>query len=198
MRGLMSVLMPFPALRGDTLRTLVVVGDDGETAVRLREALPRSMVLVLDSRPGETDAAVRVCRPYPWAVVWASAAALPRALAAERRPVILLVRAPGGDAPRGAVHWHRAGELVAILRRMLEASVGGMRLAPGMGVELPGGRIVRSAPLQALLSVHPGGVAAPPARFRAAASLLRARGVGWAPAALPDRTVGLVARGHAA
>lgn len=195
----MCLLMPFPALRADTLRTLVVVGDDGETAVRLREALPRSMLIVLDARPAETHSAVQVCRPYPWGVVWASeAAAVPRSLATARRPIILLVRAHAGDPPRGAIPWSRPRELVAVLQRMLAARVGGMRLAPGMGVELPGGVIARSASLQALVSMHPAGLAAPLAQFRGAASLLRTRGVGLAPVASPDHTVRLVAEARAA
>jgi hypothetical protein len=188
----MSLLMPFPALRADTLRTLLVVGDDGETAVRLREALPRAMVVVLDARPGEWQEAAALCRPYPWAAVWAATAAVPERLARDRRPIILLVRAGCGDPPCGALVWVRVGELAALVQRMLDATVGGMRLAPGMGVELPGGRVVRSASLQALVSMHPCGVATPPAQFRSVASLLRASRVGWAPARRPDRTVVLV------
>ena len=196
MLGLMSVLMPPPAFRVDTLRTLIVVGDEGETAVRLREALPREMVVVLDVRPDEISAAARCCRPYPWAVVWACAAAMPPSVAATRRPVILLVRTDD-DLPRGALAWARVSELVSALQRMLGTSVGGMRLAPGMGVELPGGHVVRTASLQALVSMHPAGVTAPPAQFRAAASLLRGRHLGWTPAPQPDRTVVLVRQGEA-
>lgn len=175
----MCVPVPFPAMRPDTLRTVVVVGDDGEIAVAVREALPRAMVMVLDARPAEAEVAMGVCRPYPWAAVWSAAGGCPDALAVSRPLTLFLVRAAAAAASCRLRSWSTFGDLVAQLRRMLGASVGGMRLAPGMGVELAGGSVVRSAPLQALLSAHPAGVIAPASRFRDAKAVLRAQGGGW-------------------
>ena len=187
----MSVPVPFPALRPDTLRTLVVVGDDGEVAVALRDVLPRSMVIVLDARPGEAAAAAAVCLPYPWAVVLDATAPPPRRTPVARRPTLVLART-GVAAPAAALRWSTFRDLASQLRRMLGAHVGGMRLAPGMGVELPDGSVVRSAPLQALLSAHPAAVPAPPSQFRTVAALLRAHTVGWT-AAYSNGAVTLVA-----
>lgn len=175
----MCVPVPFPAMHPDTLRTLVVVGDDGEIAVAVREALPRTMVMVLDARPAEAEAAIGVCRPYPWAVAWASAAAFPGAFVRARPLSLFLVRSRAAEPPCRWRSWSTFGELVAQLRRMLGASAGGMRLAPGIGVQMPDGGVVRSAPLQALLSVHPSGLSAPHSRFRDVHEVLRAHSVGW-------------------
>ena len=172
----MSVLVPFPPLRQETLRAIVVVGDAGETAVALRDALPRAMVVVLDARPAEAAAAIAVCRPCPWALVWSSSGEIPDALAPA--PAIALVSEHSGGGP-AAERWATFGGVLARLRAMLAAEVGGMRLAPGVGVELPDGSISQSAWLQALVSMHPGGMPASAAQLRAARSLLRARGVGW-------------------
>jgi hypothetical protein len=188
----MSVLVPFPPLRPETLRAIVVVGDHGETAVALRDQLPRAMAVVLDARPAEAAAAVAICRPHPWAVVWASAGEMPVALAAVRIPTIALARA-SCSAPLSVERWSTFTALLARLRQLLAAEVGGMRLAPGMGVEMPDGSITRSALLQALVSMHPAGVAAPAAQLRAAQALLSARCAGWTAARRGDGTVALVA-----
>lgn len=188
-RGLMSVLVPFPPLRQETLRAIVVVGDDGETAVALRDALPRAMVVVFDSRPAEVAAAVDVCRPCPWALVWSSVAEMPAALAAP--PTIALLRGAPHAAP-ARERWASYGVLLSRLRAMLAAEVGGMRLAPGAGVELADGSISHSAWLQALVSTHPTGVHASAAQLRATRSLLRARHAGWTAARGAEGTVALV------
>ena len=185
----MSVLMPFPPLRQETLRAIVVVGDDGETAVALRDSLPRAMVVVLDARPPEAAAAVSVCRPCPWVLVWSSAAGMPEALAST--PTIVLDGEQSGTAEQPE-RWGSFAVLLARLQAMLTAEVGGMRLAPGAGVELPDGAISHSAWLQALVSVHPAGMPASTARLRAARSLLRARGAGWTVSRGAGGTVALV------
>ena len=185
----MSVLMPFPPLRQETLRAIVVVGDDGETAVALRDSLPRAMVVVLDARPAEAGAAVSVCRPCPWALVWCSAAGMPDALVAA--PTIALVREQRGRAEQPE-RWASFAVLLARLRAMLAAEVGGMRLAPGAGVELPDGSTSHSAWLQALVSIHPAGMPASAAQLRAARSLLRTRGAGWTVSRGAGGTVALV------
>ena len=185
----MSVLVPFPPLRQETLRAIVVVGDDGETAVALRDALPRAMVVVLDARPAEAAAAIAVCRPCPWALVWSSNTEVPEALAAP--PTIALLRDQSRAAPAPQC-WGSYGVLLSRLRAMLASEVGGMRLAPGAGVELPDGSISQSAWLQALVSVHPAGMPASAAQLRAARSLLRARGAGCTVSRGAGGTVALV------
>ncbi|MBV8526900.1 MAG: hypothetical protein JOZ75_01145 [Candidatus Dormibacteraeota bacterium] len=182
--------MPFPPLRQETLRTVVVVGDHGETAVALRDALTRSMVVVLDARPAEAAAAIAVCRPCPWALVWSSAADMPVAL--EVRPPTFVLVSAAHAAPAGVAPSTSFATLRSRLREMLAAEVGGMRLAPGVGVEMPGGVVSRSPWLQALVSAHPAGVPARAAQVRAARSLLRAQGAGWTVARGADGTMALV------
>ena len=159
--------MPAAVLQPDTLRALVVVGDDGELAVTIREALGRDMVMVLDVRPEEAPDAVAACRPFPWAVV--DAGSSPAAPLVAELPAIVL--------PRG-----RVADLVVRLRSMLAAQVGGMRLAPGLGVLLADGTVVRCASLQALISLHPVAFPLPLERFRTAARILAAHGSAWRPA----------------
>ena len=186
----MSLLVPFPPLRQETLRAIVVVGDHGETAVALRDALPREMVVILDARPLEAAAAIAVCRPCPWALLWESVVA-PIPTAPARSPTIVLAGASVPGLP-DAERWTSYRGLLERLRAMLARVVGGMRLAPGAGVELPDGSISRSAWLQAMLSNHPAGVPAPHARVRAAQAMLRVRGAGWTAARRADGTVALV------
>lgn len=176
----MSVSMPPAVLLPDTLRSLVAVGADGEVAVALRDLLPREMVVVLDVRAGEADAAVAACRPYPWMVVDATPEGWPRSARVVEQPTILLARKAAAAAPH-ALTWSRFGDLAATVGRMLTASLGGMRLAPGVGVELEDGDLVRSAALQALISLHPRGFALPAAQFRSAARILAAHGSAWRP-----------------
>ncbi|MFN2581596.1 MAG: hypothetical protein ABR498_02505 [Candidatus Dormibacteria bacterium] len=154
--------MSLPGLRPDTLRTLVSVDSDGEVAVALHERLPREMVRILDARPDEVAEAVAACNPYPW---------------------VLVSRDDVGGVPPATIllNGMRFGDLVSRLRGMLTMSVGGMRLAPGMGVELPDGTLLRSAGLQALLSAHPDGVPASMYHFRAATQALAMHAVGWRP-----------------
>jgi len=186
----MSVLVPFPPLRRETLRAIVVVGDDGETAVALRDALPRQMAVVLDARPDEAAAAIGVCRPCPCAIVWSAAGEVPAALDVHSPTVILVAAACA--APVGTELFTGFSGLLARLREMLAAEVGGMRLAPGVGVAMPGGSVSRSPWLQALVSTHPAGVPAQPAQVRAARrSLLRA-GAGWTVARGAGGTMALV------
>lgn len=186
----MSVLVPFPPLQQETLRAIVVVGDHGETAVALRDALPRSMVLVLDARPDEAATTIAVCRPCPWALVWASESDMPTAIAV--RPPTLSLASAAGAAPPGVERWTGFAMLLSRLRAMLAADVGGMRLVPGVGVEMPGGSVSRSPWLQALVSVHPRGVPAHPGQVRAVRSLLRAEGSGWTVERGADGTMALV------
>ena len=187
----MSVLVPFPPLRQETLRAIVVVGDHGETAVALRDALPRAMVVVLDARPAEAAATMAVCRPCPWALVWSSVASMPAPLGWARLPTIV-VAAGTSPAPPAVERCTSFGTLLARLQAMLAADVGGMRLARGVGVELPDGSLSRSAWLQAMVSRYPAGVGAMTGQLRAMRALLRTRVGGWTAARGPDGTMALV------
>jgi len=173
--------MPPGAFRSDTLRALVVISDGSETAVALRDALPREMVVVLEARREEAAAAIAACRPYPWAIVADGPEAARAALSAGALPSIQLLRPLPADAPAHTFTWNRFSELVARVQSRLDARAGGMRLAPGMGVELAGGRIVRSAALQALVSMHPHGFALSATQFRSAARILAGCGSEWRP-----------------
>ncbi|MBV8194782.1 MAG: hypothetical protein JOY80_04565 [Candidatus Dormibacteraeota bacterium] len=168
--------MSLPGLRPDTLRSLVVISGSAELAVGLRDRLPREMVVVIDARLDETEEAVAACRPFPWAI---ATDARPLAPSARRGPTIVLQHAQGAAGELGVIAWQRFADLASRLQHMLGADVDGMRLAPGLGVELPGGELVNSAALQALVSVHPDGVTGRQSDFRAAARALRTRSSPW-------------------
>ena len=57
-----------------------------------------------------------------------------------------------------------------------------MKLAIGLGVDLPDGSYARSAELQALVSSHPHPLDVPLDAFRSAARVLSTHGVAWKPA----------------
>jgi hypothetical protein len=162
------------ALAPERDRTLVVLSRDGEVAVGLRERLERAQVVVKDARPDEALTAVGSCRPWPWMLVGDVADLPPGVEAAPaRHPVLVLWL---GTAPCGLpVHarsFSRFSELADAASRALAAEVGGMRLATGAGVELPGGRLARSASLQALVSAHPARFNLPLVTFTSAARAL--------------------------
>lgn len=167
------------ALAPERDRTLVVLSRDGELAVGLRERLERARVVVKDARPGEAGTAVASCQPWPWMLV-GDLAVLPPCVepALARHPVLVLWLGP---TPRGLpTHgrdFSRYSELADAASLALEAEVDGMRLATGVGVELPGGRLARSASLQALVSAHPAGFNLPLVTFGSAARELSGSGV---------------------
>jgi hypothetical protein len=152
-------ILTLGALAPERDRSLVVLSRDGELAVGLRERLERDRVLVKDARPHEAGAALTSCRPWPWMLV-GDLAELPASVgpALARYPVLVLWLGP---APRGlpahSRDFSRYAELADAASRALEGEVGGVRLATGAGVELPDGRLARSASLEALVSAHPAG-----------------------------------------
>ena len=151
------------ALAPERDRALLVLSRDGELAVGLRERLERARVVVKDARPDESLTAVGSCRPWPWMLV-GDVAELPPGIEAApaRHPILVLWLGPPPPAlPAHVRSFSRFSELAD-----------GMRLATGAGVELPGGRLARSASLQALVSAHPTGFNLPLVTFTSAARAL--------------------------
>ena len=167
-------ILTLGALAPERDRTLVVLSHDGELAVGLRERLERLRVVVKDARPDEAGIAMASCRPWPWMLV-GDLAELPTCVrpALARHPVLVLWLRP---VPRGlpahSRDFSRYSELADAASRALEGEVGGVRLAAGAGVEMPGGRLARSASLQALVSAHPAGFNLPLSRFGSATRAL--------------------------
>jgi hypothetical protein len=171
------------ALSPEHDRTLVVVSREGELAVGLREHLARARVVVKDARPEEARVAVGSCRPWPWMLA-GDVAELPDGLetALTRHPILVLwLGAPPPGLPAHARDLSRYSELAAAASRALAAEVGGMRLAMGAGVELPGGRLTRTPSLEALVSAHPAGFNLPLVSFGSAARVLSRSAVSLRP-----------------
>lgn len=165
----------------DKSRAILVVTADGELAVAVRDAVPRGMAVVRDARADDADAIAAACLPWPWMVV-GTAVTVPPALARlfTHRPVLVswLGAAPVG-LPAHARRFDRPSALLASIVGACAAHVGGMHLAPGSGVELDDGTLVRGAVLESLVGAYPRGFALPTRTFRAAADALARHGVGW-------------------
>jgi hypothetical protein len=174
-------------LAPDTVRTILVVGDDGELAVALRDRVDRAYALVKDVRPPELTEAFATCLPWPWMVA-GSLAALPGDAEAlfRHRPILVLWRGdlPSG-LPRHTRRFDRFADMAAAIITALTQSVAGMRMAIGLGVELPGGGYARSAELQALVSAHPHSFDVPLDAFRSAVRVLSAHRIEVRPARDP-------------
>lgn len=184
----------------DWTRSVVVLSDDGELAVALRDCVDPARALIRDARPAECDRALAACRPWPWMVVGTGETA-PRELlvAAAQRPMVTLWY--GGTPPGLPEHARAAGrfgELARMVNAALQQTVGGMRLGPGLGVEMPGGRRVRSAALEALIALHPRGFDMPLRVFRSATRALQGAGVPLRPETDPDAGGVVLAPMHAA
>ncbi len=160
-------------------RTVLVIGEDAELAVALRDQLDRAYVTVCEVRPPEAEAAIRGCRPWPWMVVGTEAAVPAAALKLlAGRPTLVVWR---GSPPPGLSTNARVVELFSELVETAQAAVGGtaggMRLAPGGGVTMPDGRHVISPALEALVAIHPRGLFAAARHFRGVSDALESRGV---------------------
>ncbi len=70
--------------------------------------------------------------------------------------------------------------LLDAIRQAFATNVGGMRLAPGSGVELADGTLLRGATLESLVAAYPRGFALPARNFRAVADALARHNAGWA------------------
>jgi hypothetical protein len=176
------------AMRGDSStggadrsrgRTVLVIGDDTELAVALRDRLPRAYVTVVDVRPAEVAAAVPSCRPRPWLVV-GTASEVPdtvvRVLA--QNPTLLFWRGhPPARLPAHTRRFDLFSELAAAAELAVNAEVGGVRLAPGGGLTMPDGRHAGCAALEALVGNHPRPLFLPGRHLRTAAAVLDAHRV---------------------
>jgi hypothetical protein len=182
---LLEQLAPPPrlALRPDGSRALVVISDGVDLGEALRQAVPREMVIVRSCRPGEAAGVIESCLPFPWMIAGDVADAPEVVALSRRRPVLLAWRgvAPAG-APAHARSFATFAALARFVQRALSASVGGMRLGRGAGVDLASGGVLRAAALEPLIALHPGGIDLPPGVFRSAANALARRHVPWRPA----------------
>src|SRR5215469_11578185 len=93
----------------------------------------------------------------------------------QARPILVLWK---GAIPAGLPSHARShssfGELAGAVVGALNANVLGMKLAIGLGVDLPDGSYARSAELQALVANHPHSFDVPLDAFRSAARVLNA------------------------
>jgi hypothetical protein len=166
----------------DRVRCIVVITDDGELAVAVRESVPAGMAFVRDARPDDAAEVAAACLPWPWMVVGATGSLTPGLESLLRmRPVLTLwLGAVPTELPAHAMQFERHTALLAAVTRACTANVGGMRLAPGSGVELADGRLLQGATLDALVGAHPRGFALPSRTFRNVAVALARADVGWA------------------
>jgi hypothetical protein len=158
---------------------VLVISEDPELSVALRDRLDRAYVTVREVRAAEAEKAVRGCRPCPWMVVGAGSevpdAVLPLL---ARRPTLLLWRgAPPRGLPPHTRGLERFSDLAAVAEAAISAEVGGMRLAPGGGITMPDAELATSAALEALVASHPRPVFAPARHFRNVAAALESHGV---------------------
>jgi hypothetical protein len=165
----------------DRSRAILVVTADGELAVAVRDAVPSRMAVVRDARCEDAAEIAAACLPWPWMVVGTAVAVTPSLAAVLReRPVLIfwLGTLPAG-LPAHARCFDRAAALLEAIRGACAASVGGMRLAPGSGVELRDGTLVRGATLESLIAAYPSGFALPTRTFRAVTDALARHDTGW-------------------
>jgi hypothetical protein len=181
-------------LSPDRGRSIVVITPDGELAVAVRDSVPRGIALIRDARPEDADEIAGACLPWPWMVVGASVALTPGlATLLRTRPVLTLwLGAPPAGLPAHTLSFDRPAALIEAVIRACSATVGGMRLAPGSGVELGDGTLLRGATLDALLGAHPGGFALPTRTFRSVGAALARHGAGWAPERDADARITLM------
>ncbi|HEY8740313.1 MAG TPA: hypothetical protein VIN56_06950 [Candidatus Dormibacteraeota bacterium] len=141
----------------DARRTLLIVGEDVDLFAAVRPELDPAMIQVTWSRPGELEAALEGCVPWPWAVA-GSGSALPAACVAALRglPVLWfwLGEAPA-SVPRDVRAHGRWRELLADVRDCLARTLGGVRLAPNRGLVGPAQDLVLSAELEGLFAAAP-------------------------------------------
>jgi hypothetical protein len=176
-RWMLGVLAP------DRCRSIVVITADGELAVAVRDTVPSGVAVIRDARPDDAAEVAAACLPWPWMVVGATAALTPAlGMMLRTRPVLTLwLGPPPAGLPSHALGFDRPAALLTAVDNACGANVGGMRLAPGSGVELHDGTLVRGATLDALLGAHPGGFALPSRTFRTVAIALARHGAAWTP-----------------
>jgi hypothetical protein len=171
-----------PGVRApDRGRAILVVTVDGELAVAIRDVVPGGIAVIRDARVDDADDICAACLPWPWMVV-GSVASLPPGLAVvlRHRPVLTYwLGVPPSGLPGHARWFQRPGALLQAVRGACTADVGGMRLAPGGGVELDDGTLMQGATLESLVSAYPYGFALPARNFRAASDALARHNPEW-------------------
>jgi hypothetical protein len=163
------------ALQPGTARSILVISDDGELAVALRERIEPRGALIRDVRRSEAALGVAACLPHPWMVV--GEGPLPAVLVPMlRRCPVLVVWRGAATLPPHAQRFDGFADLCALVEAAVRSSVGGMRLAPGEGVEMQDGAQVGSASLQVLVAAHPRTVPVTPQAARTVRRLLLRHG----------------------
>jgi hypothetical protein len=159
-------------------RTMLVIGEDLELAVALRDRLDRAYVTVCEVRAGEAADALRGCHAWAWMVVGEGAGHAKTLVSLlARGPTLLLWR---GEQPPGLPAHARGlalfSELAAAAEAATRAEVGGVRLAPGAGLTMPDGEHTASAGLEALVASHPRPLFSPPRHFHGVDGTLDSHG----------------------
>jgi hypothetical protein len=185
--GLMVGVIDAPWMLGvrapDRSRSILVVTDDGELAVAVRDTAPRGMAVIRDARPDDAAEIAAACLPWPWMVVGACRAIdAGLGVVLRERPVLILwLGTPPPGLPRHARCFDRPSALLAAVVEACSTTVGGMRLALGGGVELDDGSLLRGAALEGLIGAYPRGFALPSRLFRSVALALAREGSAWSP-----------------
>lgn len=143
----------------DPTRTVLVVTQRPHAWALLRDRLDPALVYVAWTLPASLEATTRAA--LPWALA-CDLATLPETACEPLRGHLVALHWVGKAAPglptRPLPHadWT---DLLAALARGLRSSVGGLRLAPAHGLQLPGGRFMqRTEPLEVLVATHPEGL----------------------------------------
>ena len=175
--GALGILTP------DSARTVLVISEDGELAVALRDRIDRAYALVKDVRADESLTAFGACIPWPWMVVGNVAALNADVIEAlQDRPILVYWRGESPDGlPQHTRHFERFNELASAVNTALTQNVAGLKLAVGLGVDLPDGSYARSAELQALVANHPHSFDVPLDAFRSAARVLATHNIAAKP-----------------
>lgn len=175
-----------------------MIAANGDLAVALRERVPRGLAVVRDVRPEEMSEGLSACRPWPWMVVGAvDQVSGPVRTTLHSRPVLAFWQ---GAVPEG-LPAHLRGfasfrALADAVTSALHAGIGGLRLAPGCGVELPDGRMSQSLELQALVSAHPHHFQLPRSLFGSCQAPLRRSGAPVRAGTVGKGGVGLLPQGE--
>jgi len=171
--GTLGVLTP------DSARTILVISDDGDVAVALRERVERSFALIKDVRPEEAETAFASCIPWPWMLIGTQPhLAEPLKPLLRDRPVLVYWRGERAEGlPGHARAFDTFAGLATAVNTALNQDVAGMKLSVGLGVDLPDGELARSAELQALVAAYPHPFDVPLDAFRSAARVLRSHDI---------------------
>lgn len=140
-------------------RAVLVVEDEPYLWAALQERLPRATAYVRGAAPHEVRAVWEACRPWPWALVGATAT-LPPDLAdllADRPIPAHWLGPPPAALPVPATVHETWLELVAAVQRLDGLALNGVRLMRNRGLLAPDGRVVLDVPeLEGLLAAPDG------------------------------------------